>query len=122
MAYVDGFVFAVPKKNRAAYLKMAKVGKRMFTKLGAIDYKECRMDDPKPPMVTRTFPKLVKPRDGEEIWFSYVVYKNKKTRDVANKKMSQMMDTATEAEKKMFTTMPFDMKRMAVGGFTVEVG
>ena len=50
------------------------------------------------------------------------MYKNKKARDSANKKMSQMMDTATEAEKKMFATMPFDMKRMAVGGFTVEVG
>ena len=24
--YVDGFVLAVPKKNRAAYVKMAKLG------------------------------------------------------------------------------------------------
>ena len=122
MAYVDGFVFPVPKAKRAEYIKMAREGKRMFTKLGAIDYKECRMDDTTPPMVIRTFPKLVKPKDGEEIWFSYVVYKNKKARDTANKKMGEMMDKATDAQKKMFTNMPFDMKRMVVGGFTVEVG
>ena len=64
MSYVDGFVFPVPKAKRADYIKMARMGKKMFTKLGAIDYKECRMDDPTPPMVTRTFPKLVKPKDG----------------------------------------------------------
>ncbi len=120
MAYVDGFVFAVPNKNRSAYLKMAKEGKRMFTKLGAIDYKECRLDDAKPKWVELTFPKLIKATPSEEVWFSYVVYKSKKHRDAANKKMMEDMQEWEKKGKKM--EMPFKMNRMAIGGFTVEVG
>jgi uncharacterized protein YbaA (DUF1428 family) len=32
MAYVDGFVIPVPKKNVKAYLKMARWGLRMWKK------------------------------------------------------------------------------------------
>src|SRR5215203_5438023 len=45
MAYVDGFVVPVPKKKLKAYLTMAKWGKRVWMKHGALDYKECVGDD-----------------------------------------------------------------------------
>ncbi len=45
MNYVDGFVLAVPQKNLKAYVRMAKMGKEMWMKHGALDYKECAGDD-----------------------------------------------------------------------------
>ena len=35
--YVDGFVLPVPKKNRAAYLKMARLGRKIWLEHGALD-------------------------------------------------------------------------------------
>ncbi len=120
MAYVDGFVLVVPKKNRAAYKKMAQMGKRMWMKKGAVDYKECRLTDPNSKYAKQTFPKLAKPRKGEEVWFSYVMYKNKKQRDRIMKEIdTEMREWAKKSDKKM--VMPFDEKRMAYGGFVVEV-
>ena len=45
MSYVDGYVLPVPKKKLKAYLQMAKIGKRVWRKHGALDYKECAGDD-----------------------------------------------------------------------------
>ena len=120
MAYVDGFVLMVPKKNRKAYIKMAKEGKDMWMKRGAIDYKECRIDDDKKAQYgSLTFAKLVKPKAGEEVWFSYIVYKTKADRNRINKAIEKDMK---EWEKKGGDMkMPFKMNRMAVAGFTVEV-
>lgn len=47
MAYVDGFVLPVPKKNLAAYRKLSvKMGK-ITRALGALEYIECVADDVK---------------------------------------------------------------------------
>lgn len=120
MAYVDGFVLVVPKKNRSAYKKMANDAKHMWMKRGAIDYKECRIDDAKNNTWCMSFTQLVKPKKGEEVWFSYVVYKNKKDRVRINKEVQAGMEEWQKKNKKKME-MPFDMKRMAYGGFTVEV-
>jgi uncharacterized protein YbaA (DUF1428 family) len=123
--YVDGFVLVVPKKKRAAYKKMAEEGKQMWLSLGALDYKECRMNDARPKWVTFTFPRMAKAKPSEEVWFSYVVYRDKKHRDAVNKKVHAQMTEWNKKEgkskKEAMAGMPFDMKRMAYGGFTVEV-
>lgn len=125
MSYVDGYVIVIPKKNRAAYKKMAKEGKQMWMKRGALDYKECRIDDAKPKEAHLTFNKLTKVKPTEEVWFSYIVYKNKKHRDEVNKAVQgQMIEWAKKSgksKKEMMAMMPFDMKKMAYAGFTVEV-
>jgi uncharacterized protein YbaA (DUF1428 family) len=113
--YVDGFVLAVPKKNLAAYRKMAKMGARIWKKHGALDYKECVGDDLNLPYGT-SFHKLAKTKDGETVCFSFIVYKSKAHRDRVNKKV--MEDPRMQ---KAPSPMPFDMKRMAVGGFKVLV-
>ena len=118
--YVDGFVLVVPKKNIAAYKKMAREGRAMWKKYGALDYKECMLDDAKPKFVTFTFPKMVKAKKTDTVWFSYITYKNKKHRDAVNTKVMAGMDE--NAEKYKDLQMPFDMKRMAYAGFTVEIG
>lgn len=121
MTYVDGFVLPVPKKNIAKYRKMAEEGKRMWMKAGALDYFECVGDDlhPKMPMKVRTFTQIAKPKKGETVVFSFIVYKSRAHRDAVNKKvMSGMEGQNHEAMSKM---MPFDVKRMAYGGFRTIV-
>jgi uncharacterized protein YbaA (DUF1428 family) len=115
MAYVDGFVITIPKKNVAAYKKMALEGKRAWMKEGALDYKECMMQDGKPKGVVFTFAKMAKAKPTDTVWFSYIVFKDKKHRDAVNKKVMKIMDAAY-AEKKN-QKMPFDMRRMAYAGF-----
>ncbi|MDP9138018.1 MAG: DUF1428 domain-containing protein, partial [Pseudomonadota bacterium] len=48
MRYVDGFVVPVPKKNMAAYRKMARKAGKIWKEHGAVDYIECVADDVKP--------------------------------------------------------------------------
>ena len=68
MAYVDGFVIAVPKKNLRAYVKMAKVGARLWKKYGALEYRECIADDLR--SFSLTYKKLLKLKPGETAVFS----------------------------------------------------
>ncbi|MDP3741353.1 MAG: DUF1428 domain-containing protein [bacterium] len=118
--YVDGFVLVVPKKKVAEYSKMAQAAGKMWKKYGALDYKECMLDDAKPKYVTFIFPKMAKAKPNETVWFSYIEYKSKKHRDEVNAKVmkdpSMKSDDPNHMEK-----MPFDMKRMAYGGFKVVV-
>lgn len=124
MTYVDGFVFVVSKKNLAAYRKMAQGGGKIWKKCGALDYKECIGDDLNPNMGGMpglTFTKLVKLKKGETVWFSFITYKSRKHRDQVNAKVMKVMNNPKEQKKWKDKPMPFDMKRMAYGGFKAEV-
>ena len=116
MTYVDGFVIPAKKKDVAAYKKMAAWGKRVWMKHGALQYFECLADDLSSMPSCGDFVKLAKLKKGETVWFSFIVYKNKAHRNAVNKKVIAEMMT-----KKMPKTMPFDMKRMAFGGFKTVV-
>jgi uncharacterized protein YbaA (DUF1428 family) len=113
--YVDGFVVVEPKNKVKAYKKIAAEGGKIWMKHGALDYKECIIDDPNPAWVHLTFPKMAKLKPSETVWFSYITYKSKAHRDAVNKKVMKdpYMNPDDEAKKKM--EMPFDMKRMAYG-------
>jgi uncharacterized protein YbaA (DUF1428 family) len=116
MAYVDGFVIPIPKKNLPAYKRMAKVAGKVWKKYGALDYKECVGDD----LAVKCgvpFGKLSKVKNGETVIFSYIVYKSKAHRDQVNKKVMQDPEILKSMEK----GMPFDDKRMTHGGFKVLV-
>ena len=117
MSYVDGFVLPVPKKNLKAYRRLSQQAGKIWMKHGALEYKECVGDDLEnkcgPP-----FPRIVKLKPGETVVFAYIVYKSRKHRDQVNAKV--MKDPSIEAVMKD-TPMPFDMKRMAYGGFKVFV-
>ncbi len=122
--YVDGFVFSVPEKNVAAYKKMAREGARIWKQFGALDYKECKGDElvPKkaPGMpVPLTFTKIAGAKKGETVWFSFITFKSKAHRNQVNKKVMQYFNEKY-ADKKD-EPMPFDVRRMAYGGFSVEV-
>lgn len=118
-AYVDGFVISIPKKNTSKYKKIANEAKFVWEKFGALDYKECMIDDAKPKFVTLTFAKMAKTKPTETVWFSFIVYKSRKHRDAVNKKVMAYFE---EKYGKNMMQMPFDMKRFAFGGFKVAVG
>lgn len=117
--YVDGFVIAIPVKKTAEYKKIAKEAMAVWKKFGALDYKECRIEDKSPKFVATTFAKLVKPKPGETVWFSFITYKSRAHRDQVNKKVMAYFEKKYGNQE---MKMPFDMKRFAYGGFTVEVG
>jgi uncharacterized protein YbaA (DUF1428 family) len=117
MSYVDGFVLVVPKKKLAIYKKMARTAGRVWREHGALDYRECVGDDLKVKMGL-PFPKLIKTKPTETVVFSYIVYKSRAHRDKVNAKvMADKRLTGPNMPKEM----PFDLKRMAYGGFRTLV-
>lgn len=115
--YVDGFVIAISKENVKEYQKMAKEASGIWRKYGALDYKECVGDDLSPEGVTLPFPKMLKLKDHETAIFAFILFKSRTHRDRVNAKVMKdpFMAKYEGAE------MPFDMKRMAFGGFEVIV-
>ena len=117
MKYVDGFVLPVPKKNIAAYRRLAQKASRIWKGYGALDYKECMGDDLNVKMGV-PFPRVVKLKPGETIVFAYIVYKSRAHRDSVNAKIMKDPRVAAMCDPK---DMPFDVKRMTYGGFKVLV-
>jgi uncharacterized protein YbaA (DUF1428 family) len=117
MSYVDGFVLVVPKKKLAIYKSMARKAGKIWREHGALDYRECVGDDLKVKMGL-PFTKLAKTKPGETVVFSYIVYKSRAHRDKVNAKV--MADKRLHGHG-MPKEMPFDMKRMAYGGFKTLV-
>lgn len=111
MAYVDGFLLAVPKKNLKAYEKMAKLGAKLWKKHGALEYRECVADDLDTPMGV-SFKKLLKLKPTETAVFAYIVFRSRAHRDQVNKKV-----IADPSMSQHVQEMPFEMKRMSYGGF-----
>ncbi|OGJ56130.1 RNA signal recognition particle [Candidatus Peribacteria bacterium RIFCSPHIGHO2_01_FULL_51_35] len=122
MRYIDGFVIPIPKKNVKAYLKMAKLGGKLWKKYGALEYIEAVGDDLPSNMggmAFASFPKIAKVKKGETVVFSFIVYKSRKHRDQVNAKV--MKDPAMSEDNFKDKPMPFDMKRMSYGGFQAIV-
>src|SRR5262245_22402909 len=112
-AYVDGFVVPVPKRNLAAYRKMARTAGKVWLEHGAIDYHECVADDVKPGKLT-SFPRSVKLKPNETVVFSWITYKSRKHRDRINARVMADERLKSMADLK---SLPFDAKRMIYGGF-----
>jgi len=115
--YVDGFLLPVPKKNLEAYRRMSQKAGKVWREHGAVEYRECAGDDLNPKMAT-TFSRVLKLKRNETVVFSWIVYKSRAHRDRVNAKV--MKDPRL---KKMMgsQSMPFDLKRMAYGGFKIMV-
>jgi uncharacterized protein YbaA (DUF1428 family) len=116
MRYVDGYVVPVPKRKLKAYAGIARKAKAVWLKHGALDYKECVGDDLNLKWGV-PFPRMMKLRRGETVLFSYIVFRSRAHRDRVNARaMEDMMKLCSPED------MPFDAKRMVVGGFKVLVG
>jgi len=115
--YIDGFLLAVPRKKLDAYRQIARKAGRVWREHGAVEYRECVGDDLKVKMGV-PFTRLVKVKAGETVVFSWIVYKSRAHRDRVNAKVMKDPRLASMMDPK---SMPFDMKRMAYGGFTILV-
>jgi uncharacterized protein YbaA (DUF1428 family) len=107
----------VPKKQLAAYRRMAQQAGKVWREHGALEYIECVADDVKPGKHT-SFPQSVKLKTGETVVFSYIVYKSRAQRDRINARVMKDPRLAKMMDPK---TMPFDAKRMFWGGFKATV-
>ena len=116
MAYVYGFVLIVPKSNIEDYRKIAKKAGKVWRDHGALEYRECVGQDLDIPF-GRPFPKLLKLKPDETAVFSWIVYRSRAHRDQVNAKVMKDERLAGMDPK----TMPFDIKKMSMGGFDVLV-
>jgi uncharacterized protein YbaA (DUF1428 family) len=116
MPYVDGFLLPLPKKNVAAYRRIARAAGKIWREHGALEYRECVGDDLKPKGVV-PFGRLLELKRGETVVFSWIVYRSRAHRDRVNAKV--LVDP--RLAKMNGAKMPFDHRRMAYGGFRVIV-
>ena len=116
MAYVEGFVIAVPKDRLEDYKQMARVCEPIWREHGARDYVECIGDDTPYGEVT-SFPRAVQAKENEVVVFSWIVYDSAEARKAAGKKAIE-----DPRLKKFEKSLPFDGKRMIFGGFVPFLG
>ena len=115
MTYFEGFVVPVPEANKEAYRKSAAKFAPMFKEFGVTRHVEAWDSDVHEGKVT-DFRMAVNAKPDEKVVFSWFEYPDKATRDAANEKM--MSD---ERMKEAGANMPFDGKRMIMGGFDAIV-
>jgi uncharacterized protein YbaA (DUF1428 family) len=109
MAYVDGFVLAVPKDKLDEYRKITELAGSVWMEYGALTYVEAVADDVPYGELT-SFPRAVQAKDDEVVIFSWITYESREKRDEINAKVM--------ADPRMADPdCPFDPKRMIFGGF-----
>ena len=115
MTYFEGFVAPVPEGSKDAYLKHARDFAPIGQEFGIRRHLEAWESDVPEGKVT-DFRKAVDAKPAEKIVFSFFEYPSKTERDAANQKF--MSDPRM---KDFATSMPFDGKRMVLGGFEAIV-
>ncbi len=115
MTYFEGFVVPVPEANKEAYRKHAAEAAPLFQELGVQRMVEAWDSDVSEGKVT-DFRRAVDAKPDEKVVFSWFEYPDKATRDATNEKMR-----SDPRMKAMGANMPFDGKRMILGGFDAIV-
>lgn len=113
MAYVDGFVIAVPKDKIEIYKALARKAGDIWMEYGALSYVESIGDDVPYGELT-SFPRSVQAKEDEVVIFSWITYESRQQRDAVMEKV--MADSRLKDE---MANMPFDGKRMIYGGFDI---
>jgi uncharacterized protein YbaA (DUF1428 family) len=112
--YIDGFVLPIPKQRVAEYQAIAEAAAKIWKEHGALDYWECLGDDLHTDC-SRTFTDMTGAKDDETVIFAWAVFESRAALDAANERimadprMNDLVDPKNP---------PFDVKRMAHGGFT----
>ena len=115
MTYFEGFLVPVPEANKDAYRKQASDAAPLFQEFGVQRHIEAWDSDVPEGKVT-DFRKAVDAKPDEKVVFSWFEYPDRQARDSANEKI--MNDPRM---KEQFSDMPFDGKRMIMGGFDAIV-
>ena len=115
MTYFEGFIVPVPEANKDSYQEARDRFAPMVQEFGVGRMVESWDSDVPEGKVT-DFRKAVDAKPDEKIVFSWFEYPSKQARDAANQKM---MSDPRMAD--MGSDMPFDGKRMVMGGFDAIV-
>lgn len=107
--YIDGFVAAVPKSNKEAYIKHLEEITPVLKEFGVSRMVDAWQDDVPKGKVTDFF-RAVDAKEDEVVVFSWFEWPSKGARDEGMKRM--MSD-----ERMKNLEMPFDGKRVIFGGF-----
>jgi alkaline phosphatase len=116
--FADVYILPIKEENLAAYRKMAQKASKIFIKHGALKYREYVGKNLAAVAEWGLIPftKNAKAKEGELVVYAAVEFKSEKHRDQVMKKVFADADMGCgEGE------MPFQMKRMAYGGFEVIV-
>ncbi|MBB4185391.1 DUF1428 domain-containing protein [Sinorhizobium terangae] len=111
MAYVDGFLVAVPKAKVEDYKALARRAGDVWKEHGALNYVECLADDAPYGELT-SFPRAVQAKEDETVVFSWVLYASRQDRDAIIAKV--MADPRLQGDE---WKSIFDGKRLIYGGF-----
>lgn len=111
MNYFEGFVLAVPTAHRNTYRQHAADAVPLFSEFGVRRMVETWGDDV-PAGKHTDFIRAVQATPEETIVFSWFEYPSRAARDAANERI--MSDPRM---RDMGANMPFDGKRMIMGGF-----
>ena len=76
MRYVDGFVLPVPEKNLKLYRSIAQKAGKIWREHGALQYVEAAGDDLEVKFGV-SFKRMIKPKRGESVVFSFIVFKSR---------------------------------------------
>ncbi|MGN6059136.1 MAG: DUF1428 domain-containing protein, partial [Sphingomicrobium sp.] len=115
MTYFEGFILPVPEANRDAFVNHANEVAARLRETGVRRQVEAWDSDVPEGKVT-DFRKAVDAKTDEKVVFAWFEYPDRATRDAANEKM--MADPRME---EMSKDVPFDAKRMILGGFEAIV-
>lgn len=115
MSYVDGFLVPVPKSRLEEYREIAETAARVWKRHGALDYRECVVDDDHIESV-RPFADASGASEDEVTVLAYIIYESREHRDEVNKKAMEDPDLICDMENPVF-----DFQRMAYAGFKTLV-
>ncbi len=118
MTYFEGFIVPVPESNKDAFASHANQLSASLRNCGVRRQLEAWGSDV-PEGKNTDFYKAVEAKPGENVVFAWFEYPDRRARDAANEKMMsnpEMMEMSSD--------IPFDAKRMIMGGFqsVVEEG
>lgn len=116
--YVDGFVLPIPKKNATRYRGVARRMGKIWKEHGALEVCEAVAEDVKRGKLT-SFPRSVKLKPNEAVWFSFITFKSRKHRDRVN--AAVMADPRVAKMMNSMDASLLDAQRMMYGGFEMRV-
>lgn len=117
--YVDCYLLPLKKRQLDQYKKLANKAGRVWLKHGALQYVECLGEDMDAAQEFGglSFSGLVNSKPDETVVVSFITYRSRSHRDKVNRLVQNDPVMLAECGK----SMPFDLKRMAFGGFETLV-
>ncbi len=110
MKYVNGYIIAVPEDRKDDYVRIAHQFAEIAKDFGALEIFE-NWEREVPDGKRTDYRKAVQAEPGEKIVLAWIVWPDRETAAIAHKGMF------TDPRMAEVGDMPFDGKRMILGGF-----